>query len=144
MLHFKKYRLFCLLFTAMLFAGGCERLEDVNIEGFDCARCYQDKPEYVQLRVKVTINEENPYVALTVYVGDFEENVIDWEDVTYNGTYWVDVYPDRYYSVKAEYKEGSKTVYAIDGDKVKLQYNSSDCDLPCYYQVGGYIDVSLE
>jgi hypothetical protein len=130
-----------LLFTM---AGlSCERLDGIIIDGFDCSNCYQEKPEFVQLNVFVTLDSENPFVPLTIYVGDVEDNNIDWEDTTYNKSYWVDVIPGRYYSVKAEYKDGSKKIFAIDGDDVKLKENTTDCDVPCYYQVGGYVDVRL-
>ena len=129
---------------SLMLLASCERLENVSVPGFDCYYCYQDKPEWVRLNVSVTINSENLYVPITVYIGDIEDNVVDWVDTTYNKNYWVDVRPDRYYSVKATYKDGAKTVFAIDGDKVKLKYNSTDCDAPCYYQAGGYLDVRLK
>jgi hypothetical protein len=131
-----------ILFTSLV-PSSCERLENVSIEEFNCFNCYQTKPEWVQLNVTLTLNGQNPSVPLTIYIGDFEDNNIDWVDTAYASSYWVDVKPDRYYSVKAEYKDGSATVYAIDGDKIKLRKNSTDCDAPCYYQVGGYIDVRL-
>ena len=123
--------------------GSCERLESVTVEGFSCQNCFQTKPEWVRFNVEVTINEENPFVPLTIYVGNIEDNVVDWVDTTSRTDYWVEVRPDRYYSVKAEYKEGSVTVFAIDGDDVKLKQNTSDCDSPCWYQTGGYTDVRL-
>ncbi len=123
--------------------SSCERLENVSIEGFDCYDCYQTKPEWVELNVTLTVNSANPYVPLTIYIGDFEDNNIDWVDTAYGSKYWLDVRPDRYYSVKAEYKDGGTTVYVIDGDKVKLRKNTTDCDEPCFYQSGGYIDVRL-
>jgi len=128
---------------AIILLVSCERLENVTIEGFDCFNCYQTRPEWVQLNVSATINSENPWVPLTIYIGNIEDGNIDWIDTTYNSNYWVDVRPDKYYSVKAEYKDGSTTVYTIDGDKIKLKHNTNDCDEPCYYQSGGYIDVRL-
>ena len=132
-----------MLTAAALLPSSCERLENVSVEGFSCSNCFQDKPEWVRLNVTLTVNGENPYVPLTIYIGDFEDNNIDWVDTAYSTSYWVEVRPDRYYSVKAEYKDGSKRVFAIDGDKVKLRQNTTNCDVPCYYQVGGYVDVRL-
>lgn len=99
---------------------------------------------WVRLNVRVTINSENPYVPLQIYVGNIEGNQVDWVDTTEKKDYWVDVKPDRYYSVRAKYKSGTKTIYAVDGDKVNLNYTTSDCSQNCYYQTGGYIDVQLK
>lgn len=134
---------FAVLLLLIFLQLGCERLETVTIDGFDCRTCYQNRPDWVQLNVVTTINEENPFVPITIYIGNVEDGNIDWVDTSYSESYWVDVKPDRYYSVKAEYKDGSSTVYAIDGDKIKQKQNTTDCDVPCYYQAGGYIDVRL-
>lgn len=123
--------------------NACERLETVTVDGFSCQNCFQSKPDWVQFNIEVTINDENPFVPLTIYIGNIEDNIVDWVDTSYISSYWVDVKPDRYYSVKAEYKDGSTIVYAIDGDNIKLKHNTSDCDVPCYYQSGGYTDVRL-
>ena len=146
MKNWKQYRImvWMTLLPLVMLPASCERMDDIIVEGFNCADCYQAKPTWVRLSVFVTINSENPYVPLTVYIGDFEDNVIDWIDTSYNNSFYLDVKPDRYYSVKAEYKDGSKTVFAIDGDKVKLKENTTDCDAACYYQTGGYIDLRLK
>ncbi len=127
----------------MLFVS-CERYEPLNIGDVDCYECFNPRPEWVKLNVKVTINHENQRVPLTLYIGNFEDGNVDWIDTTSSIDYWVDVHPDQYYSVKAEYKDGSKIIYAIDGDKIKLNYSKESCDEPCYYSTGGYIDVQLK
>jgi hypothetical protein len=135
--HWTKY--FMLLF--MIFIAGCDG--DQSIESFDCSTCYQDKPEWGPLQIKVTINSENTIVYLTIYRGDIENNEIEFEGQTVYPDYTVDVPVDKYYSVKAEYKVGDKTIYAVDGDKLKVKKNSTSCDQECYYFKGGYIDVRL-
>ena len=134
---------FSLLLLLIISTIACERYEPVSA-GVDCTQCFQQRPEWLQLNAKVTINAENPYVPLVIYIGDYDNGQIDWIDTTYNEDYWVDVKPDRYYSVVAKYKDGSKTIFAVDGDEVKLKRTRSDCDQECYYQKGGYIDVRLQ
>lgn len=132
------------LFLFLIFSGiSCERIEPSKLNSVDCSQCYQDKPEWLPLNIKVSITAENPSVPLKVYVGNIEENVLDWVDTAFVEDYYVDVHPDRYYSVEAEYKSGSSTIFAVDGDKVKARFTSDDCDQGCYYKSGGYIDVRL-
>jgi len=123
--------------------AGCERAQLLNRGIIDCSQCYQVKPEWGRLSVVLTINDENPRVPLSIYIGNVEENVLDWQDTAFSKDYWVEVKPDRYYSVKAEYRNGSKVIFAIDGDEVKLNYTTTDCDQDCFYQSGGHVDVRL-
>jgi len=135
--------LFLLTLQLLIFNSGCERQEPVDLSEIDCSECYQDKPEWGPLNITVTINSQNPYVPLKVYIGNFEEGNLDWTDTAYSSDFRVDVKPDQYYSVTAEYKDGDKTIFAVDGDKLKIKHTSDKCDEPCYYFKGGYIDVRL-
>ena len=131
------------IFFFLFASWSCERIEPADTSTFNCSDCYQDKPEWLPLNIKVSISAENPYVPIKVFIGDREDNVLDWTDTAFQEDYWVDVHPDRYYSVEARYKDGADSIFAIDGDKINAKYSSDDCDQPCYYQVGGFIDVRL-
>ncbi len=131
------------LFVMLIALSGCERKEPLNSGTFDCSTCYQNKPDYGPLQIKVTINAQNPSVPLVVYAGNIEDNDTIYIDTTYSSDYSVDVPVDRYYSVMAEYKDNNKIILAVDGDKLKTDKNTKDCDQECYYYKGGYIDVRL-
>lgn len=135
------YFLFTLLLFFLIIPSGCEREE--SWESFDCATCYQDKPEMGPLQITVTINGQNSSVPLVVFRGDIEDNNVERIDTAYNTDFTIDVPVEKYYSVKAEYRDGNNTIFAVDGDKLKLKTNSTDCDEQCYYFRGGYIDVRL-
>jgi hypothetical protein len=132
-----------LLIAIFLIAAACERREPIDLGEFNCSECFEDEPEWGSLIVYVTINGENPRVPLVVYIGDIEEGNIDWYDTATSKEYYVPVRPDAYYSVVAKYKRGDQTILAVDGDKFKLEYTDKQCDTPCYYFKGGYIDVRL-
>ncbi len=134
--------LIVLSILAILFLS-CERETNSGFETVDCAECYQVKPQWGPINMKLTINDENPAVHITIYFGDIEDNDIDTSFMAEAEEYWIDVRPDNYYSLVAEYKVGDKTVFAVDGDKLKLKYTSSDCEEPCYYFSGGYFDLQL-
>jgi hypothetical protein len=91
----------------------------------------------------MTINEENPFVPLVVYIGDFDDNNIEYIDTSYWTEYWVDVPVDKEYSIVAKYKKGDEIISVVDASKLKVKYTSSDCLEPCYYFSGGYMDVRL-
>ena len=111
--------LFFALLSVFFILFSCERKEPLNNGAFNCAECYRDKPEWGPLNVILTINQENQYVPLTVYVGNIEDTIVDYVDTAYLKDYWVDVEPDRYYSVKAEYKHGLLLVSLGKAEKSK-------------------------
>lgn len=130
----------CLLLS---FSFGCERQEPLNFSTIDCSECYQDKPEWGPINVVVTINEQNPFVPLIIYRGDIEESNIEYIDTTRSMNYWVDVPVNKYYSIAAKYIRDGDTIFAIDGDEIKVQYTENNCDQPCYYFKGGNMDIRL-
>lgn len=132
-----------ILIFIMIHLTQCERDEPVDFSSFDCSLCYQDKPDYGPLEILVTINSENQAVPIVVYRGDIENNDVEYVDTAYNSDFVVDVPVDKYYSVTAQYKDGTNTIYSVDGDKLKLNFNTKDCDEDCYHYKGGYIDVRL-
>jgi hypothetical protein len=130
-----------ILISLLFIPIGCERQEPW--ESFDCKNCYQDKPEMGPLQIKVTINGQNPIVPFVIYRGVVEDNNIEFIDSANRSDWSVDVPVNNYYSVNAQYKDGNNTIFVIDGDKLKLKENNSNCDERCYYFQGGYIDVRL-
>ena len=82
----------------LVFITSCENIS----LSVDCAECYQEEPEWGDLKVRVTINDDNNYVPLVVYKGDFENNDIDWIDTAYEEDYYLEVQLNQYYSVVAE------------------------------------------
>lgn len=140
-----KYRSAIILTAVFLLVikfSGCEQ-EDMNFY-IDCDYCLDFIPEYDTLWVKVTINEENPYVPLEFYIGDFENGQEDWIDTAYSETFWLVSEVEVNYSVKAKYQKNNDVIYAIDGDKIKVVSGEGECYPPCYYTKSGTLDVTLE
>ncbi len=118
--------------------------EDIILFEVDCSECYTQRPEYAPLTIRLTINKENPEVPITIYLGEFEKDQVRIQDTARYSTVSVDLIPSRYYSVRAEYRVGDKTIYAIDGDEIELKKVSSQCDSVCWVILGGDIDVRLK
>jgi hypothetical protein len=110
----------------------------------DCSECYQIEPDWGELYVRVTINDENEYVPLVIYRGNFENDDIEYIDTAYEKDYYLDVPLNKFYSVIAEYISGQDTICAVDGDKIRTKKNYDDCDEECYIVKGGVIDVRLK
>ena len=47
-----------------------------DLAEFDCSECYPEKPTHSWVELRLTINEENPEVPITIYLGPPENEVI--------------------------------------------------------------------
>lgn len=106
----------------------------------DCAFVFCDSgPFYSDLRVRVTINSENPRVYIEVFQGNIEDEFLFSQEVIDEFTRF-NLRADEYYSVKAYYLEGDHTIIAINGKL--LSSPTDECD--CSYNGGSTnLDVRL-
>lgn len=139
--NFTKIIFAALLVVSVKFAA-CEQ-ED-NDFYIDCRFCLDTIPVWDTMWVSVTINEENPFVPLKFYVGNYENGAIDWVDTAYEETFWLLSEVGTEYSAKAFYMKNSKPLVAVDGDKLRLVDGAGDCYSPCYYVRGGTLDLRLK
>ena len=142
-MSFRNWTISLFFLLLLLVQTACERPSTAVLGGIDCTECYQNKPEWGPINITVTINDENPAIPLTIYFGNIEENNVDTTVFVETPDYWIDVRPDFYYSLSAEYKVGDKKVFVIDGDELASRYTSTGCNEPCYYFKGGNFDVRL-
>lgn len=125
----------CLVFISCkekLFTG------DVN-----CSECYTPKPDSAYMTLKFTINGDFKEIPFILYRGDYEDNQIDWIDTSRTATMDIWVRTDMKYSVKAKYKKGDKTLYAIDKGMVKVLLVTDACNENCYVIKDGTVNLEI-
>ncbi len=110
----------------------------------NCFNCKTDQPDSALVNIKVTINNENPKVPVTIYRGRFNpaDSSNKLKNIIINANDSIYLPVGEYYSVKAKYKSGQKIIYAVDGGNFETQ-EETDCDTPCWQIVGGVYDVRL-
>lgn len=131
-----------LVLALSLKTTGCEQ-EDLDFY-IDCDLCLESIPDSADLIVTVTINEENPFVPLTFYKGDYEQGVVDYRDTARTGKLFLYSAVDIDYAVMATYQKDGKTIYVVDGDRMRVVSGEGECYPPCYYIRGGTLDLSLK
>ena len=134
-----KYILFILF---LIFIIACEK--EFHSNAVDCSYCYTDEPEYDDLVITLTINEENPSVPIKVYEGDLERGFEIYRDTVDTTKAWVNVELNKNYTVTAEYISGGKIITAVDNDKIRTKHETESCDEACWAIIGGYFDVRLK
>jgi hypothetical protein len=110
----------------------CSCGEKIFTADVNCSECYTPKPDSVDLVVDLTINDEFKAVPLVIYRGDVEENQIDYVDTAYSSPYYLSVKVGTKYSVKAKYKRSDRTLFAVDGTKIKVLLVTGTCSEDCY------------
>ncbi|MCF8380468.1 MAG: hypothetical protein K9H49_12885 [Bacteroidales bacterium] len=120
----------------------CE--QQVFVFNVNCDECYYPEPDSANLIMSFTINEENAFVPYILYIGDIEDNKIDYIDTAYTEKLELYSKVDEYYSVKAFYKKGTQTIVVVDGDKLKTSRTTDVCDYECWIIKGGILDMTLK
>jgi hypothetical protein len=121
---------------------GCEQ-EDLDFY-IDCFDCLDTQPDSASLIVYVTINEENSFVPLVLYEGDYEDNVVVRVDTFDLDTIYLYAEMGMQYSIKASYIKDGEPLIAIDGDKLRVVDGEGECYPPCYVIRGGTLDLRLK
>ncbi len=130
-----------IIVVSFLIAFSCENTGSV---GVNCNECYFPEPDSADLLVYLTINIANPYVPIKIYRGKVEENQLDWTDTVYSKEYRLYSAVNQYYSIEATYKDGTKRIIAVDGDKISTSLVTDVCDNDCWVLKGGVLDVRLK
>ncbi len=133
---------FISILMAMFTLPGCGE-DPLNLI-VDCSECYQEEPDSADLIIIFTINEENDSVPFTVFRGKVEDGNVEFTDTATTSTWYVYVPVNEYYSVQATYKTGTKTVVAIDGEKLRTRLVVDECDRECYVIRDGKYDLKLK
>jgi hypothetical protein len=104
--------------------------------------CLPDEPLKVDFTVKLTINDENRTVPITIFIGNYDDRVVYLRDTlsTEDHTYYLP--KDQRYSVEAIYRQNGRTIVAIDDDRVSTSsfYN---CDEKCWSVNTGVANVRI-
>ncbi len=142
----KKILILSILFLLPLpFFFSCERTTqaDVDCSTYDYSDCNTVEPIFGDIHVKLTINDENKKIPLIIYAGKLEDNDIVLIDTAYSNIYDTLLPVDDFYTVKAEYKKGEKTIFAVDGDNIKKS-KTKTCDSTCWSIKSASINLKMK
>lgn len=140
---FTRKNKFILSIATLLLFSALSSCDDV-ILFTNCNECYSYIPDYYDIKIKFTINDENPEVNYTLYKGSFETGEPIHFSSTSTKNLKLNVETNCYYTIVAEYCSESRSIMVVDGHKVEFNRNISDCESECYYPTGIDFDVRLK
>jgi len=137
--YIPKYH-FIEIISLVLLLSACE----ANYDSFSCSDCYDEKPTIGLISVSVSISNENDSIPIRILKGTLEnDNVYLLDTLTKDfEEFWVKV--GHFYTVEATYKSEGKTILAVDGDKVTVYLDDSNCDVSCWRANDGKADCTLK
>ncbi len=139
--NFPGYLLLILCMAGLLLPACDDKIRTLEI---DCSECYQEKPDSADIIIHLTIDSRNNKIPLTIYRGTINENIIEYFDTAAASPYYLYVPVGKEYSVKAKYSVNGKTIYAVDGDKLRVKHVSDVCDTDCWVIRGGELNAKLK
>ena len=121
----------------VLFVFSCEDSDD-----FDCDLCVADKPAVGDMKIKLTIKNENTEIPLKIYrtVDDF----VILEDIVNTENFKVEAALNREYAVEARYIVDDDTIFVIDADFMEPKEATNCDDEDCWIVKGDVFDVRLK
>lgn len=140
----KKYFTFSLI--ACLSISSCNDNTDsdsVDCSTYDYSDCITSEPYDGRMNVKLTINDENPKVPISIYRGKLEDNDLYLTDTVYKENYDTLLPIDYFYTVTAEYKRNGEKIFAVDGDNIKKSH-ANVCDSVCWDIKTGSVNLRLK
>jgi hypothetical protein len=141
LLEYSKNIIITMIFIVIAFSCSTSETE----EGLYCINCLKEEPDSEDISIKLTINNENPKIPITIYDSKFNpENLKDtiYHDTITKSSLTLYVATNKFYSVVATYKTGDITIRSVDGGWFETQ-KLTGCSNTCWKTLGGSYDLQL-
>ncbi|MBP5369495.1 MAG: hypothetical protein J6Z01_13695 [Bacteroidales bacterium] len=116
--------IFFAIFAVWATTTSCDKLFSEHIdlstdnnENCDCE--ISEEPETYDVKLKVTINDKNPEVPITIFFGSIERNNVATTLTATNALTTVNLKLNHDYTYMAKYLKGSDTVYVPVKSRLK-------------------------
>lgn len=135
-----KFRFAFILIVLGIALNSCE-LENLNLS---CSNCYDIKPTEGILAIELSPLRYDDSIPITILKGKLESGTIFLQDTVTEDflDIWVPV--GSFYTVIAEYQVDSTIIKAVDGDKVSVYLDETNCSVACWRARDGDADCRLK
>lgn len=141
-----KKTFFTFLLLACISISSCNDNIDsssVDCSSYDYSDCITSEPYDGRMYVKLSIDEENAKVPISIYRGKLEDSDLYLTDTAVSEYYDTLLPIDYYYTITAEYKKNGTKIFAVDGDNIKKSH-ANVCDSVCWNVKTGSVNVRLK
>lgn len=136
-----KFKIIGLLLLILPMVLSCDEFQFLTI---DCSQCYINKPLWGEIELKLTINEENQEVKVSVYNEKYDESRLVSTDLYYWNRVYIPINTDQTYVFKAEYTHNGRAYHVINKGKLKTRLDYDNCDEACYYIIEQSVNLQIK
>jgi len=133
----KKFSHYILLCLAIISLSACK--DKFNTSDVDCNECFVDKPDSALLIIHLTKNSQFEEIPVLLYSGNIDNGT--FIDTFYQSE--IPVKSEGEYSAKAIYSTNERTVYVVDGTKIKQKRVSDYCEETCWVTTNNELYLRL-
>ena len=136
-----------LIFGLIISLGACSKVATNSSSSVDCTTynysdCITNQPQVGEMKMSFTINSVYHWVPFVIYKGTADKGEIIVRDTAWDSEVIYMMPIPAQYAVKAKYEFDGKTIYAIDGTKIKA-IETQKCDSFCWSVINNKLDVEL-
>lgn len=136
-----KFKILGILLLALPMVLSCDTLQYIII---DCSNCYLEEPLYGEIGLKLTINEENQVVTVSIYKDKYDESQLVSSDQYYWEQVYIPIHTNQTYVFKAEYTHNGQAYHVINKGKLKTKLDYDSCDEACYYIIEQNVNLQIK
>ncbi|MCK5846375.1 MAG: hypothetical protein KAG84_02980 [Bacteroidales bacterium] len=140
----KKRFVIIIVLSILLVNYSCEQsVSDEDCATYNYYDCNTLEPFEADLKLQFSITQNNNKIPFEIIEGKIEDGKTIIYDTATTSTITFIMPLPQYYTVKATYKNGSKTIYAIDGLEMKAR-SIRKCDSMCWTIPTFMLDLRLQ
>lgn len=94
--------------------------------------CLEIKPDSAFFTIKVSINQQNPLVPLSILEGRYDKQKLILQDTLNSETTKIYLKVEKYYTFVATYYYNNKTIRAIRGKRIHLYHEIDELGDTCW------------
>lgn len=140
---FSKANSLLLVFLLLPFLFLVTNCEDDRFN-LSCDNCWEIKPTEGILAIDLSPFHDGDSIPVTIYKGKLESGKLFLRDTIIKDYLDVWVPVGNFYTVVAEYKLDSTIIRAVDGDKVSVYLDESNCTVSCWRARDGKADCKIK
>lgn len=133
-----------LLFILLLFPLAMASCEDISLAPVDCNECYWDEPEYGEIELKVTFENQDTEVYILVYEHSYHENNLIYETDVYGTNIYLTIPTSETFVFEALYFIDGRPYHVLHSAKLRTKLDNESCSESCYYVVPKTVDLRLK
>jgi len=130
------------MYKTLFFIGFALMLAACNSDDISVSDCYDQKPSYDYISIKLSVNEKYRNIPICIYKDDMEDNKIVQQEIVNVEEWETELKLGEKYTITAQYIDGNDTIIVVDASQ--FYTTNSDENSDCWQVYGRDFDLRLK